>query len=167
MIRFRAPVRRDGDRYVVTLSAEEAGLLERLLGELRELLTSDDEGDEQADALTARLFPVVHPDDPEQEAEYQRLMRRELIESRLEALDVVIARVDSGQPFDEADMTAFMQSVNAVRLVLGTMLGLTDDTGAEADDDEVVDGLQDSGEYHLYTYLSWLLEWSVRALSGR
>ena len=38
---------------------------------------------------TARLFPVVHPDDAEREAEYQRLMRDELVTSRLAGIETV------------------------------------------------------------------------------
>jgi hypothetical protein len=54
-----------------------------------------------------------------------------------------------------------MQSINSIRLVLGTMLGVSDDP----DEDEVTPGLEGSAEYHLYAYLSWLLEHTVQALS--
>ena len=63
--------------------------------------------------------------------------------------------------FDEEQLVAFMQSVNAIRLVLGTMLGVTDDP----DVDEVDEQIESSPEYHLYAYLSWLLEHCVRAVS--
>ena len=43
-----------------------------------------------------------------------------------------------------------MQSVNSIRLVLGTMLDVTDDP----DLDEVTPGHEDSAEYHLYAYLT-------------
>jgi hypothetical protein len=139
MSRFRPPVRRTKQGYVVRLEEAEVALLRRLLHELRALLLAD-----PADAgqLLMRLFPMAHADDPEREEEYQRLMREELVAS---------------------EITAFMQSVNAVRLVLGTMLGVTDDPdiaseGLGGDD-------ADSAEYHLYGYLSWLLEWTVRAQS--
>ena len=75
----------------------------------------------------ARLFPVVHPDDPEREAEYQRLMRDELVASRLgrhrrrrggARRRPAVAR----SPLDEAELLAFVQAVNGVRLVLGTVL---------------------------------------------
>jgi hypothetical protein len=57
-------------------------------------------------------------------------------------------------------MLAFMQSINSIRLVLGSMLEVSDDPDA----DEVANGLEDSPEYALYGYLSWLLEYSVQAL---
>ena len=162
MSRFRPPVRAKGDRFVVDLGADESGLIRRLIGELRSMLT-DPEPDDGAQVLLARLFPVVHPDDEEMEAEYQRLMREELVQSKLSAFDIVDDTLSGDGRVDEGELLAVMQSINSIRLVLGTMLGVTDDPDA----DEVTPGLEDSAEYHLYGYLSWLLEWCVRALSGQ
>jgi hypothetical protein len=155
VIRFRAPVRRDDDGFVVALSDDEAELVRRLLAEMGELLTGDAQGE-----LTARLFPVVHPDDPEQEAEYQRWMRPELVESKLAAIGTVDHALSGDGRLDEGGMIAFMQAVNSVRLVLGTMLGISDEEQPDEDDAD------SPYEMQLYVYLSWLLEWSVRALSA-
>jgi Domain of unknown function (DUF2017) len=160
MSRFRPPVRRTKQGYIVRLDDSEVALLRRLLAELRSLLLADPV---EAGAVVTRLFPVAHPDDPEREAEYQRLMREELVASRLEAINAVDGVLAEGRPLDDAQITAFMQSVNAVRLVLGTMLGVTDDPDAEVEG--LDEGSTDSAEYHLYGYLSWLLEWTVRAQS--
>ena len=161
MIRFRAPVRRIDDLFVVDLADEEKAVVRRLVGELRELLTTD-APDSEARVMLVRLFPVAYPDDDELEAEYQRLMRDDLVQSKLAAFDIVDRALEQGEPIDEGELIAFMQSVNSIRLVLGTMLGVSDDPNIE----EVTPGLEDSPEYHLYSYLSWLLEWCVRALSG-
>lgn len=161
MSKFRAPVRSKGNGYVIDIGDDEAEVLLRLISELRSLLT-DTDLDPTGQALLARLFPVVYPDDEEFEAEYQRLMRSELVESKLSALTIVEDALNGNGRVDEGQLIAFMQSVNSVRLVLGTMLDIGDDTG---EDDEVDVEQQDSPEYHLYSYLSWLLEWSVRALS--
>ncbi len=106
-----------------------------------------------------RLFPTAYPDDEDKEAEYQRLMRDELVASRLAAIDSVTETLSGDELLDETQTIAFMQSINAIRLVLGTMLGITDDESA--DDADVAD----TPEHHLYDFLSWLLEWTVRALS--
>ncbi|HWL45353.1 MAG TPA: DUF2017 family protein [Ilumatobacter sp.] len=156
MIRFRAPIRRDGDGFVVALSPDEAELVQRLLGELGELLASD-----APSPLTERLFPVVHPDDPEQEAEYQRWMRPELVQSKLTAIATVDAALTGDGRLDEGGLLAFMQGVNSVRLVLGAMLDITDEEQPDEDDDEA------PYEMQLYVYLSWLLEWSVRAMTNQ
>jgi hypothetical protein len=163
MSRFSAPVRRHDDGFVIDIGAEEGALVRRLISELRSLLT-DPEPDEEAQALIVRLFPAAYLDDDEKEAEYQRLMRDELVQSKLGSFDLVDEALGGdAAPVDEGRLIAFMQSVNSIRLVLGTMLGVTDDPDA----DEVTPGLEDSAEYHLYGYLSWLLEWCVRALTGR
>ncbi len=170
MIRFRPPVREvdrdeDGPLFVVDIGDDEVALVRKLVGELRIMLTDDDAlDDSDRRVLLVRLFPVVHPDDEELEAEYQRLMREELVASKLAAFDIVEAMLSPKrtEPATEGELVAFMQALNSIRLVLGTMLGVTDDPDA----DEVTPGLEDSPEYHLYGYLSWLLEWCVRALSG-
>lgn len=165
MSRFGGPVRRRGDGYVLALDDHEAALVRRLAGELRALLT-DGGDDPGAEALLTRLFPVAHPDDPELEAEYQRLMRDELVTSKLSALDVIERAVGDGagaEParLDEVELNSVMQAINSVRLILGTMLQVSDDPDA----DEVAPGWESSPEYALYGYLSWLLEHCVRALS--
>ena len=136
-------------------------MIRRLVGELRSMLT-DPEPDAGSQVLLARLFPVAHHDDEEMEAEYQRLMRDELVQSKLSAFDIVDTTLAGEGRIDEGELLAVMQSINSIRLVLGTMLGVTDDPDAE----EVTPGLEDSAEYHLYSYMSWLLEWCVRALTG-
>ena len=152
-----AIVTRSSGRYVLHLGKDERALLGRLLGELRSLVTDPVEL-----GAVRRLFPVVHPDDAEREEEYQRLIREELVTSRLAAVDVVESVLSgSGRrvTLDDAQMQAFVQSVNALRLVLGTLLEVTED------DDESRPELASSPEYQLYAYLSWLLDSSIQAMS--
>lgn len=156
--KFVPPVEAVDGGWRIGFDAEERGLLIRLMDELAELLT--DPGDNE---LVRRLFPTAYPDDEEKEAEYQRLMREELVASRMSAIETVKDLLDPARTelLDEGQTIAFMQSVNAVRLVLGTMLGVTDDDAAdEADDDD-----NDTPEHHLYDFLSWILEWTVQSLS--
>ena len=81
--RERAAIARGRQGFVLRIAPQERALVVRLLDELTELLSSP-----AAQPATARLFPVVHPDDAEREAEYQRLMRDELVTSRLAGIDV-------------------------------------------------------------------------------
>lgn len=161
MSRFRPPVRSVRGGYEIDLGPDEVALIRRLVGELRAMLTDGDDAD-QHHHLLSRLFPVAHADDDEMEAEYQRLMRDELVQSKLAAFDTLDAALGTADPIDEMRMMAVMQSINSIRLVLGTLVGVDDDP----DDDEVVPGVEDSPEYQLYGYLSWLLEWCVRALTA-
>jgi hypothetical protein len=144
--------------FVLRIAPHERALVTRLLDELAAILRSPAE---QAGA--ARLVPVVHPDDPEREAEYQRLMRDELVASRLAAIASVKDVLDRDAKkvsFTAEQLTAFMQAVNAVRLVLGTILDVSED-------DDVADLEDHVPEYQLYAYLSWLLDSAVLAASGR
>jgi len=157
--RFVAPVEAVRGGWRITLDDEERNLLVRLMGELRALLTGPDDNE-----LLRRLFPVAYPEDEEKEIEYQRLMREELVASRLAAIESVSRTIDPAgdrarKLLDEGETIAFMQSINAIRLVLGSMLGITDDESADDAD------AADSPEQNLYDFLSWLLEWTVRSLS--
>lgn len=158
---FRRPVRRSGAGFVIDLRDEEAALIHRLVGQLRALLT-DDDPDAESRALIVRLFPVAYPDDDEMEAEYQRLMRDELVQSKLAAFDIIDDAVGTGDVIDEGRLVAVMQSINSIRLVLGVILDVSDDP----DRAEVDEAAEDSPEYHLYGYLSMLLDACVQALSG-
>jgi hypothetical protein len=151
---FVPPVEAVDGGWRINLDGEERALIVRLMDELEALLTGP--GD---NALLQRLFPTAYPDDEEKEAEYQRLMREELVASRLAAVEAVRTSLGGDDLLDEGETLAFMQSVNAVRLVLGTMLGITDDDSTDA-----AEGA-DSPEHHLYDFLSWILEWTVRSLS--
>jgi hypothetical protein len=151
---FVPPVEAVDGGWRINLDGEERALIVRLMDELEALLTGP--GD---NALLQRLFPTAYPDDEEKEAEYQRLMREELVASRLASVEAVRTSLGGDDLLDEGETLAFMQSVNAVRLVLGTMLGITDDDSADA-----AEGA-DSPEHHLYDFLSWILEWTVRSLS--
>jgi len=151
-------VTRSGAGFTLHLGADERAVVAQLLTELKGMQSDP----EAAEALT-RLFPVVHPNDPDQEAEYQRLMRDELISSRTAAIDTVVGvlqRPGRKVSLDADEMSAFMQAVNSVRLVLGTVLEVSED------EDEVPDDLLESPEYGLYGYLSYVLDASVRLLSG-
>ena len=149
------PVR---DGFRLNVEPTERDLLARLVGELRDVVVHAD----PSDPRLRRLFPVAYHDDPEADAEYQRLMREELVASRLAGVEVVQAALHAPQ-LTEGELYALMQGINSLRLVLGTML----DVGEEHDPGLVADDDPNAPELHLYDYLSWLLDAVVHALSGR
>ena len=151
------PVTAEGpDRFRLALDLEESALLRRLLGQLRGLLSEAPPDD----ARVRRLFPTAYHDDPERDGEYQRFMREELVASRLAALNDVDGALQSGVLTTD-QLAAFMRSLNALRLVLGTLLDVDDDP------DPVAINSQDPlfAEYQLYVWLSWMLEHVVEALT--
>lgn len=148
--------------FVVNLDDNEVELLLRLLDEVRSLITSDDP--EHAHLLR-RLFPPAYhlSNDAEAEAEYQRLMRDELSTSRLGAIITLETTLRGDKRLDEAGMIALMQALNSVRLVLGTLL----DVSEAHDIDDIGPDHPMVAEHHLYGYLSYLLDTAVDALTGQ
>ena len=145
--------RRGKGRYQVKLRPNERVLVADLVGQLREqLVASTDE------PSVRRLFPPAYPEDPERDAGYQVLTRDELLEHRLAALDTVEATLD-GSELDDAGMTAWMSTLNSLRLVLGTRL----DVDEELPQLDAADPLAPA--YAVYEYLGWLLSQVVDSLS--
>jgi hypothetical protein len=151
----RDRVRRRGEgRYQVRLRPNERVLVADLVGQLREqLLASTD------DPAVRRLFPPAYPNDAERDAGYQVLTRDELLEHRLSALDVVERTLD-GNDLDHADMTAWMGTLNALRLVLGTRLDVDEDLP----DLDRADPMAPA--YAVYEYLGWLLSQVIDVLGA-
>ena len=87
-------------------------------------------------------------------------MREDLVASRLAGIATVNLSFQSAGPVSEEAMISFVQAINGLRLVLGTMLDVVEDH----DPDDIDDGDPLVGEHHLYNFLSWLLDWAVRAL---
>jgi hypothetical protein len=159
MARRRRRIDRKGaDRYTIDLPAEERALLRQLLPQLRELVSAPGEA---SDERVRRLFPTAYPDDPERDAEYQRFMRDELVTSRVAAIEQVEESLDARQ-LTEGELVAWMQSVNSIRLVLGTLLDISE----ELEIDDLPDDDPNLPDYALYGYLSMLLDEIVTALSA-
>ena len=154
---FIPPIERVRNGFVFNIGTDERQLVARLLTELSQLLMG-----ESGDPRLIRIFPPAYhlADDAEADAEYQRLMREELVASRLSGITTVNDALQGPGPVDEETMIAFIQAINGLRLVLGTMLDVDeDDDPDEIDEDDPL-----VGEHHLYNFLSWLLDWAVRAL---
>jgi hypothetical protein len=156
--RTRPPIERTRQGYRVNLGPDERGVLSSLLDQLRSLLLGPAD-----QPLLRRLFPAAYhlPEHAEHDAEYQRLMRDDLVASRLASISLIEEVLSSDGALTERQIEALAQGINGVRLVLGTLLDISE----EHDPDDVDPDDPLAGEYQLYGYLSWLLEWAVRALS--
>jgi hypothetical protein len=152
--RWRVKRTRSGT-YRLELPAEERQVVRSLLGQLRQLLESG-----ETDQRVRRLFPTAYADDPEKDEEYQRLMRDDLVASRVEGIAMVEASLDA-TVLTEDQLVAWTSSVNGVRLVLGTMLDISEET----DLDDVAPDDPELEAYVLYAYLTQLLDEMVKVLS--
>ena len=166
-LRRKPPVeRQDDNTWVVRLEADEREVLSTVIGQLDELIEHAHSGAEST--IVNRLFPPAfthhEAEHEELDAEYQRLMREELITSRRTAITAVVAAFEAAEGnsvvMNQADLTSFLQTLNALRVTLASALGVIDDESA-ADADEQSDA---SPEHHLYMWSGWMLEWVVDSL---
>lgn len=146
------PIHRDGDGFVVELPEPTAAVIESLCGQLEDLLTN-------GSPLTVRLFPPPYGDDDERNEGYSVLAGAELVDHRLTAISTV-RTVLANQRADEEQLSAWMRSLNDMRLVLGTMIGITDDEHPPAVRAEHEQALE------VYETLAAILELTVMALTG-
>lgn len=147
--------------YLVRLPAAERELLRTVPRQLRTLLT---EGDPAADPALRRLFPPASLEDERLRAEIERLTRDELLAGRLAAAETMERTADA-ERLTEEELLAWLSAINDVRLVLGTRLGVTEETTFEdfaalPEDDERV------RMYAVYAYLTFLEDQLVEALSA-
>jgi hypothetical protein len=133
----------------------ERELLRALPGRLRDEILAPD-----ADPAVHRLFPPAHREDPEIAETYRALVHDDLVAGRLGAIEVMESSIDADH-LDEEQLLAWMGTINDLRLILGTRLGVTDD---RQDEDLPVDDAR-AQAYALYHYLSQLVEEMVEALS--
>lgn len=161
-------------RVSVRLAELEAAHLADLVGEFVELLSEAEGSDTPPDPAIARLVPDAYRDDAEAAGEFRRLTQNDLLDRRRDDATLVLATLSgeaesraSGAPghpsaragvaiaLDEAAAAAWLRTLTALRLVLATRLGITDD---DADEDG-----PDFGTYH---WLGYRLELLVRALEA-
>ena len=153
----KGPVHRLGpDRFGVRLSARERDAVRTFTQQLRTLLTSEHPSSDEA---VARLFPPALPDDVLGNLEYEQRHGNELLLGRLEALDTV-ERTLGADELTEAELLAWLGSLNSIRLVIGTRISVTEDSvGADFEGDD-----QAAEMFSLYAYLTWLEGWVIEAL---
>lgn len=153
MIGRRRVRRARGGHFELRLPDNERQVLLALVPQLRELLVADTD-----EPGLRRLFPSAYPDDPSRDEEYRALVRDELLERRLAALDTLEATVGADR-LDEEELLAWMTALNDLRLVLGTRLDVSEETEVGIDPDDPESPLR-----AVYFYLGWLLEQVVAAL---
>lgn len=120
-IRFRRHIRAcDDGTLEVRLGTAERALLGEVADELADELAQPD------DPSLQRLFPPGYSEDAVRDAGYQMMMGDELRQRHLAAVRALAATTENDR-LDPAQAESWLRSINAVRLVLGTRLGITDD----------------------------------------
>ena len=135
---------KDG-KIVVRLDETLRALLRQVTEELREVLLVED-----AD-LTRRLYPTAYPDDEALEGDYQALVHDQLLMQRLDGIDKLQSSIDDDTiSIETAD--AWMNTINQVRLVLGTQLDVSEEHSEVSEDDPM------ATNHVIYQVLSHILE---------
>ena len=150
-------VARDNDLFEITLTVDERSTLLSFVDQLSDILAMGPD-----DARLRRLFPTAYHENPDHDAEYQGYMRDELTQSRSASIAIVREVLESTDLITAAQLHAFMTVLNNLRLVLGTLL----DVGEDDFEDDIDENDPAFGQWQLYGYLGWLLEWTISALSG-
>jgi len=153
-------LRREGDGFHLTIRPDDRRVVVDLIAQLRDAVLAG-----TGDDRFRRLFPAAYHQDAELDDEYQRLMHGELLASRLDSLNrthELLVRDDEAEVIvlSENELDSLMKSVNDLRLVLGTLLDIQENEPAIDEDDPAYP------QYHLYSYLGWLLEWIIRVRLG-
>jgi hypothetical protein len=104
-----------------------------------------------------RLFPPAYSDPAHvaQQEEYRRLMQEDLVEHRREECRTVMDNAERTE-LTEEQLLAWTRAINSVRLVLGTLLDVSEDDTPHA---------PRTGEEWAYQWLSLLLEEAIEAMS--
>ena len=150
----RRRIERGGSGEIrLRLRRSERALVRALVADVRARLEADAD-----DAALRRLFPPAYGDDEQSEREYRRLVRDDLLDGRLRALRVVDETVGASR-LSEDEAEAWLRALNDIRLVLGTLLDVTEETYTADFDPR-------DRELVVFAYLSWLQEQLVEVVAA-
>ena len=136
----------------------EREVLRTLPGQVRALIT---EGDALEDPAMRRLYPAAYLDDPEAAAEFDGFVRDDLTSQRIASIETMARTIDARR-VDEEELAAWLAAINDLRLILGVRLHVSEESEPEDFEGEP----ERQASYALYSYLSYLEEEIVQALSG-
>lgn len=157
---------------VVPLATIEGVHLASLLEEFLDLLRAGALGAE-IDPAFERLVPSPYPDDTEASQEFADAMRDDLLDRR--AADAALVRtaldefvdddgVPEGEPLESRDVLipdgqidAWIRTLNALRLVIATRLGIVDEDRHDEDDPR----------FGVYDWLGFRLDGLVQAADAQ
>ncbi len=123
-----------------------------------------------------RLFPAAYHADEKSNEEYRRLTHTDLGDSHIAAIDDAIDLLSPGRVFRPAELERLVRALNAMRLVLGTLLDVSEDDAEDESRDDAESGTPDDEgndenddtndpenddaaamQREVYDYLGWLL----------
>jgi len=171
----RTFVRRRSGGYDVRLGEDERALIATLPGQLMALLSGA--GSTPSDRLhpaLRRLLPPAHTSDAEAERVYVTLQREDIAAHHNEALSTLAATA-SATHLEVDELASWLVAVNDLRLALGSMLQVTEESAeplggdGDGDGDGEVEGNEEpyshAAEWAVYHFLGALQSEAVEALA--
>ncbi len=156
-------IRRVADgRIAVRLASREREILGALAAELAREAAGDvlpEAG--RDDTGLARLSPDAVADDAAASAAFRELTGADVAAVRRERFEMLAETIDAVY-LDEAHAQAWLGAVNDLRLVHGTRLGVTEETGAQPVDETD----PNAGQTIVFLWLGWVEEQLVEALAA-
>lgn len=153
-------VRRLNDgHFEVVLDPEVRMAIDGLLDQVDSLLDTPDS------PLMSRLQPPAYNEDPERDLAYQLLAGEELRTARREAF-ATVKRIHAQDRATEDDLWVWVRALNALRLVLGTALGIQDDDDEAPDLDALDDDDPALGMWQIYGIAGLVQYEIIEALGG-
>jgi hypothetical protein len=144
--------------YDVRLSEDERSLLRSVPAGVERVLTRVGDVSEAVPSEYRRLFPIAFATDEQAETEYERTTRRAIAEHHRAALDLMM-KTSSAERLTDEQMGQWLEALNTLRLVFGTLLDVSEESFEPDDDDPQY------AEWMLYRYLTYLEAEAVDALS--
>ncbi|MFN8017525.1 MAG: DUF2017 family protein [Acidimicrobiales bacterium] len=158
---FRSPrllKRRADGTFELRLDADGREVLALLLGQLQQQVAEHPD-----DPSLYRLQPTAYMHDPDADAAYRLLAGEELRASREAAIEIVLASASKDR-LTEDELWAWLRALNAVRLVAGTRLDISDDDPPRPDLDALDDATRSL--WAVYEWTTALQAEVVLALQG-
>ena len=141
------------DHFVVNLGTEERSVIRAVCEDLSSVLDED-----ESSPSLRRLFPRGHASDEEVDDAYQQMVHEDLYNSRQEILAAVAESVERTE-LDRETLEQWMVGLNSVRLVLGTVLDVSEDgTPVLEEDDPMLPA------WAVYEFLGSVVDAAVQAL---
>lgn len=138
---------------MVLLGEEERALLVDLAKQFRTVLTLDEDPD------LRRLYPAAYANDAERDADYANLVHDDLVRTRIDAVEALIAS-SAAAYIDDEQLIAWMHVLNGLRLLLGTRLDVSEEDGFNPE-------APDAPSRALLAWLGFVLEEAVEsAMTG-
>ena len=149
----------------LTIDEHSRQVVVHLLGELRaEIESAKVAAPDKIGAHMKRLFPSAYHDDEKLNEEYRRLTHGDLADSHIAAIDDAVRMLAPDHVIRNGELERFVRALNAMRLVLGTVLDVSEDDDDESSLDESAEADVVVPQREVYDYLGWLLHASLDAL---